>query len=203
MYDMILHFGRRGREGLRKMSKSTFSIKVSSSGRRFVTITHNESNKNHDGSDGIEKEQMMFEQNDKLCPVSSYERYVALLNPKLDTFWQTPKPKVSTSDECWYKNSPMGVNTLQDFMKNLSTAAKLSKDYTNHCIRATVCSALDQAGVEREDIKLITGHKNSRSLDSYIKPTVAKREKLSSTVFQYGSSTSTSTQAADSVDMSL
>ena len=68
-------------------------------------------------------------------------------------------------------------------MKDLSKEANLSKVYTNHCLRATVASALCTAGVEREDIKLVTGHLNAKSLDPYISTaTDKKRDQLSKTV---------------------
>jgi hypothetical protein len=52
-------------------------------------------------------------------------------------------------------------------MVNISTSAKLSKRYTNHCIRATSVSALDRAGFEARHIIRATGHKSETSIKSY------------------------------------
>ena len=53
-------------------------------------------------------------------------------------------------------------------MKNMSKDANLSQVYTNHCTRATASKALSDAHVDRSDIIKITGHKDTRSLDTYI-----------------------------------
>ena len=53
-------------------------------------------------------------------------------------------------------------------MKKMSKAAKLSCQYTNHCTRATVSKTLGDAEFDRSDIIKVTGHRDTRSLDTYI-----------------------------------
>ena len=189
--DLMLHFGRRGREGLIHFTRDSFEELKSSEGKRYLTMSHNEEDKNHHGAEP-EKKMMMFEQEGELlCPLQSFCLYFQHLNPQCSAFWQTPKAsaniKPNSKNEAWYKNCPMGINTLGGMMKDLSKEADLSKVYTNHCLRATVASALYTAGVEREDIKLVTGHLNAKSLDPYISTaTDKKRDQLSKTLFEYG-----------------
>jgi hypothetical protein len=52
-------------------------------------------------------------------------------------------------------------------MSNLSDEAKLSRRYTNHCIRATSITTLDHQGIEARHIMGVSGHKNEQSIKSY------------------------------------
>ena len=52
-------------------------------------------------------------------------------------------------------------------MKRLSLEAKLSKSYTNHCLRATTMVHLKEAGVDDRRICEISGHRNVTSLAPY------------------------------------
>lgn len=54
-----------------------------------------------------------------------------------------------------------------DMMKKLSSAAQLSKIYTNHSIRSTSITILNEAGFQGRHIVKISGHKNESSLKSY------------------------------------
>ena len=68
-------------------------------------------------------------------------------------------------------------------LKRMSEDAKLSRVYTNHCVRATTTRILATASIQRSDIKIITGHKREASLDPYITgalgATTATKRKLS------------------------
>lgn len=66
------------------------------------------------------------------------------LNPKRDDLWQKPKTNLQGSEEVWFVNQVVGKDALNDAIKNLSINAGLSKIYTNHSIRATVISSLDE-----------------------------------------------------------
>lgn len=45
--------------------------------------------------------------------------------------------------------------------------AQLSTTYTNHCIRATCITVLDQKGIESRHIMSISGHKSENSIKCY------------------------------------
>ena len=67
----------------------------------------------------------------------------------------------------WYENSPVGPHPLESFMKRISKEAGLSQSYTNHCIRATVITNLDDAGFEARHIKAVSGHKSDETIKNY------------------------------------
>ena len=45
--ELMLHFGRLGREGLRDMRKDSIVIKVDGSDKSYATMAYNELSKNH------------------------------------------------------------------------------------------------------------------------------------------------------------
>ena len=82
--------------------------------------------------------------------------------------FQRPKNKaVDESVEAGYYNMVVGQRTLGDKMKKLSIAAKLSCVCTNHSIRATAITILDEGGYEARHIMALSGHKSENSIKRY------------------------------------
>ena len=52
-------------------------------------------------------------------------------------------------------------------MTSISKELKLSQKYTNHCIRATAVSLLDECNFEARHIMRVSGHKSESSIRSY------------------------------------
>ena len=182
-FEVGIHFGRRGREGLRELTKNSFKINIDDEGVEYVEIIVNELEKTKSGLNLKEKEKAgaMYSMSDsENCPVMHLKKYLSKLNPKLDTFYQRPRANWSAQDEVWYENAPLGKNKLGEMMKVMSAEGSLSQTYTNHCLRATCASALDDAGFDGRAITSVTGHKHVASLDPYIqKPSLKKRKALS------------------------
>ena len=113
----------------------------------------------------------MYENADKpkVCPVRVFELYLSKLHPSLNLLWQRPKAldNFSESDSVWYCNSPLGKNTLGSFMKTISVDCELSREYTNHCIRSTAVSILDNNNFKARHIMRVSGHKSESSIRSF------------------------------------
>ena len=103
---------------------------------------------------------------DPMCPVLSFERYISKLNPDNTAFWQLPCITFNEQDPVWYTRAPLGKNTLCNLMTNISKLAHLSMNYTNHSIRATTITEMDEAGVASRHIR-ISGHKREASIKNY------------------------------------
>ena len=72
------------------------------------------------------------------------------------------------NDGHWYCESRgLGKNVIGMMMKTISEKAKLSKKYTNHCVRVSVVNELDAGGFTSEQICSVTGHKNRESVEKY------------------------------------
>jgi len=164
MFEVILFMCRRGRENLHSMNKDFYGIFKDDEGKEYVEQKQSEVNKNHSEKRKHTEttgEGRMYERpGDPMCPVASYKSYTAKLNPNCDALWQRPADAIDDDDaNPWYTNRRVGVNTIAKFMSELSKMAKLSVTYTNHSIRATSITMMDNAGMEARHIMRVSGHR--------------------------------------------
>ena len=113
----------------------------------------------------------MYETGTKMCPVASFEKYLKKRNPACDALLQYPRNSFCDDDVCWFENRPLGKNSIGEFLSKLSKEANLSDVYTNHCIRATTITLLNDVGFKDRDIISVSGHRNEKSLASYVSDT--------------------------------
>jgi len=124
----------------------------------------------------------MYETGTDMCPLKSYRKYLSKRNTACDALFQTPRDAFNDSDGVWYEKRPLGKNKLGCMMSEISKIAKLSKKYTNHCIRATAITALDQAGFASRHIMSVSGHRSEASIKSYSRKTSTdQKRKMSET----------------------
>lgn len=116
-----------------------------------------------------------------LCPYLSFNKYISALHPDCNAFFQRPKRILTPEATVWYDNSPIGRNTLGDKMKQLSTEAGLSRIYTNHCLRATSITILNDC-YEARHVMTVSGHKSESSLRHYAKTSEQKRQEMALTI---------------------
>ena len=103
-----------------------------------------------------------------LCPVRAMTLYLAYLSPKINNFWQKPNIGYFYVTGAWFASQPLGVNTLNAMMKQVSKEAGLPVHHTNHCVRATSCTVNTETGVQDKYILKITSNKYANSLKRYI-----------------------------------
>ena len=97
-WDIMYYTGCRGKEGLRRLSKNSFSIKKSHTGTEYIEITFNEKTKKNQGdtlstvANALHNDHHVITEmrNSPLCPVSSFKMYLDLLNPDSTAFFQHP-----------------------------------------------------------------------------------------------------------------
>ncbi|XP_029634400.1 uncharacterized protein LOC115209932 isoform X3 [Octopus sinensis] len=139
--DLMLHMCSRGRDNLREISKRDFSIELSPQGLQYVTFRVG-AELNSNGDPPVNEVRMYEIPGNKWCPLTSFKKYINLLNPLCDAFWQRSKQNVNPDEVPWYDNMPIGKNTLGTRMKEISREAGCSQIYTNHCLRTTQISTL-------------------------------------------------------------
>ena len=100
-------------------------------------------------------------------PVAIFELYTSKLNPLRKDLFQKPKKYVRGDENDWFENQVIGRDPLNNMMKQISVDAGLSKIYTNHSVRATCLTKLDEAGFEIRHIQAVSGHKSEESIKSY------------------------------------
>lgn len=107
------------------------------------------------------------------CPVRLFEKYMEKRgNLQVDRLFVTSNPNWNEQfSKGWYKNCPIGKNTITSWLKE--SASKIGIDIkktkvTNHSARATAVSSLVKNGVQEEQLIKITGHSNIHSIKPYL-----------------------------------
>ncbi|KAK3718797.1 hypothetical protein QZH41_003008 [Actinostola sp. cb2023] len=177
-FSLCFHFGRRGREGWRQLTKLSYEMKYDDTGARYITEKLTEQTKNHQGgskqSDQLYSDVHLYGTSDALDPVAAFEFYLSKSHPECET----PNQHVGkTSTGNWFRNEPLGKNTITKIMERISVKAELSERYTNHCVRASTVTSLYQRGVDTKKICAITKHKDERSLSHYISQTTSAQKR--------------------------
>lgn len=174
MFNLIYYFGLRGRETLPKLTKDSIICKTSSTGKRYLALNHEILTKNSKAS--LQQKEFMDEKEPRAyenetcraeCPVTAWEFYLQQINHTPNLF---PKPCKTHSKKIseWYAPvQTVGKNTIDNLMANISSDLKLSRRYTNHCIRVTLVTVLKENGYTNTDICSYTGHKNPQSVERY------------------------------------
>ena len=72
---------------------------------------------------------------------------------------------------------PQGKNTIGEKMKNISSRAGTRK-YTNHCLRATSITSLQNAGFRDREIMSVSGHRSESSLKHYASTSTATKHDM-------------------------
>ncbi|KAL9961077.1 hypothetical protein ACROYT_G029958 [Oculina patagonica] len=118
------------------------------------------------------------------------------INPGEEALFQRPKRKFCASDEIRFDRAPLGVNTVGNMMKEISTEAKLSQVYTNHYISATSVTLLDRAGIPVHRIMQVSAHRNDGSVKVFCERQTLPQEKQCSKILAAPVATSTTTSLA-------
>lgn len=117
------------------------------------------------GEEGQRGSSKKFAHRGICCPVKHWlPNLTSLGRPVLDP------TEALQGKKTWYSETPVGVNKINLFLKNMTVEAGLSttsKHFTNHSIRKTTVEKLQIAGVLNDNIASITGHKNEKSLKDY------------------------------------
>ena len=109
----------------------------------------------------------MYSVEGSMCPVASYKKYLTKLHPEQDALWQRSFDNYTPDMTTWYTKCPLGKNQLACMMQEISKVGKLSKIYTNHSVRATSITALDDSGIEARHIIRQSGHRSELSIKNY------------------------------------
>ena len=185
-FNISLHFCRRGRENQRSLTKESFKIEKDANGIEYVAMAVSESMKNHQGglSDKAvdEGDPKMFSTGKSTCPVRYFKKLLVVLHSKQVALFQKPRRNFTSGDEIWFENCPVGVNKIGAMMKEISTDAKLSQIYSNHCVRSTTVTVLDAAGIPIHRIMQTSGHRNESSVKFYCDRQTLEKEKESSNI---------------------
>lgn len=123
------------------------------------------------------------ENDESVCPVILFRNLIKKrADVTTERLFLTPNPFWNKENsKGWYKNVPLGVNTISQWTK--TSAARIGLDVknnkiTNHSNRASLVSHLAKAGVSDEQLIKMTGHNNSSSIKPYLQLDAEHHEKI-------------------------
>ena len=188
-FDIIYYTGRRGKEGLRNLRKSSFQLKVGADNVEYIEMTFNEKTKKNQGDSNSASlnalhndRNIISAQVGDLCPVKSYKTYVSLLHPDVGAFFQYPN-----DSKTGFTAKVVGKNTLGTMMSDISTKANLSKKLYQSWYKKTTVTTMKRSGFSLQQIANVTKHKNLESLKHYISaPTHEEKETYVNALHKYG-----------------
>ena len=101
---------RRGREGQRNLTPSSFTFAVDENARAYATMTHNKLFKNHpdgfDDTESFEKDGRMYRATDDLSDgYNALELYISKLKPTMSSILPVPEAKVVPKRQCLVRKS--------------------------------------------------------------------------------------------------
>ena len=134
-------------------------------GTKFVYQAIDEVTKNHQDDDSTYGGNM-YATDGNMCPVYTFELYLEVLNCGNNYLFQRARSGYFVRGQAMFDNVRKGATVLGDMMATISTDAELSKRYTNHCIRATCVSLLDE-NYDPTQIMGVSMHKSLSSILSY------------------------------------
>jgi integrase len=174
LFNLMFFFGLRGRETIPQLTKSSVVCLTSSTNKKYLKIDCETLSKNTKAS-LLQKE---FEdkknarayensENPSECPVKAWLQYTELI-AECDSLFPKPISDKSRKYSVWYcQKLKLGKHSIDNLMKNLSIDLRLSRIYTNHCIRVSLVTILKEQGHSNAEISQITGHKNEMSVERY------------------------------------
>ena len=105
----------------------------------------------------------------------------------LDFFYLQPRAKVPEDPTApWFHPNPMGKNNLNSLISQMCQEAGIKGRKTNYSLRATGATALFNAQVPEKMIKEVTGHRSSKALALYERPSLAQKQALSKVAAEGG-----------------
>ncbi|MEL7309477.1 MAG: DUF3504 domain-containing protein, partial [Pseudomonadota bacterium] len=168
-FSICYFFGFRGREWLRDLTKDSVVLRKSPDGGDYIDLLKETAEKNVRAEKHHSVKQAIMTatpDNPSKCPVEALKIYLS----KLPTQCLWPKPRRNWSDEHFFSDKQvLGKNTLMGMMKDISKRARLSCIYSNHSIRSTVVTNLQEKNHSVEDCQLVTGQKRKESVERYLK----------------------------------
>lgn len=189
-FNNTLHFGWRARDEHRKVQQGDLKLQKEEgeTGREYVMWVTERGSKTRTGAKDTMPERYfnprMYATNTDRCPVKMYKAYLERIpeamkkpdSPFYLAYISNPKNSV------WFKSSPLGINSLGNFMKSMAEKANLPGKHTNHSARRTMITTLRHGNVNPLDISQLSGHKNLKSIDSYSEASEEQQRRMSLTI---------------------
>lgn len=138
--------------------------------------------KNHRADTTPSTEAIIFGRDGEDCPIKLLRDYLSKMNQGLDSLWQKPNLcGYKKENGSWYSCQNVGINSVNGFMKKLSSYCGLSQDYTNHSVRSTAITILGTQFADT-DVACFSGHRSLSALGIYKQVSASTKENMSNLI---------------------
>ena len=177
-FHLSIHFALRSKEIQTTIRKSDIVFETDSEGKEYASLRRDFLAKNCPG--GIKgREYKSCGRLQEPRQVEALKKLLAKLHPVVERLFQRGlKGNQSESKPTWFMKAPLDPTVLGDMLGRISEAARLSRRYTNRCLRATSIGFLKDSGFDDRAVCRLTGHKNPQSLESYCRSSENEKQAL-------------------------
>ncbi|XP_056000117.1 uncharacterized protein KIAA1958-like [Ostrea edulis] len=193
-------FGIRGGTENQKLRWSDIQLKKDENDREYLEYRERET-KTRTGElsthlRAFRPKQFAVPDDPSSCPVATYKAFrhhrpTSTMSPD-SPFYVAINYKRAPDSHIWYKNQPLGENSLRSIMREMAKNANLPGKKTNHSARKSTCTKLLHAGIAPTTIQQLTGHKNVQSINNYAVASVEMQKTMSDILSNKESKESTS-----------
>ena len=175
-WHMTVLFGHRGRDESRQLKWGDVQLKTDSSGTSYLEfnerLTKTRDGGTVSGSRAFNPKAFENFENPQRCPIQAYKLFAArrpadMLHDDSPFFLAINHRWAPGSTGQWYKNAPMGKNTIAAMLNTACENAGIHGKRTNHSARKTCVKRALDTGCPREYVAQLTGHKSVTSLENY------------------------------------
>ena len=159
--------------------------KVENAGERAYLIHREDTSKSHPGGlKGRKHKQKVVihhanKENPNRCFIWLFKLYneVCPVDRPNDSFYLAPLKKLRP--DCWFSRSPVGHNSLKNFMGNMCREAGILGYKTNHSLRATAATRLYASGIDEQLVMERTGHRSIEGIRNYKRTSSEQQQNVS------------------------
>ncbi len=139
-FDLMSIYGmkKKTQDEAANVRKDVFYVGVMEDGTEFIKMIPDSKAKEQPDETkyAYQREHCIIAQGGLHCPVASFKKYVAKLNPHCDMFFQKPNlGKNVPMHIMWYLGDPVGPRRIFNFMPEISMRAGLETIYNHACIK--------------------------------------------------------------------
>lgn len=186
-----VYFGMRPGKEQRDLCWGDLQLKTNTEGVRYVEFAIERQTKTRTGENPRnvrEKKPKMYEKcdNPDRCPVLTYlaykeQRPSEMMKDDSPFYLAVNLTELPRPGKCWFKASPLGVNSLRSMVKNMLESSQIQSDkkLVNHSTRKHLIQKLVDNNIPANEIVQITGHKNINSLNNYSAISDKKQQQIS------------------------
>lgn len=164
-FHLAIHFISRGQEFHEQLKMDSITFHTDHTGE-YATISREINGKHYESG------KCMYATGTQTCPVKLLKLLIEKTDKSATSLFN--KYKIESvafprSTAIWYSDSPLKRRTFSNFMKDMSKAAGLSRQYTGHFLRETAIQHLMDEGYEDQHILFMSGFKQMGTLQCYKK----------------------------------